>query len=253
MDSFRFRHWKSGCKFTIEQFLRKGPGVELDLRVKLNQFGIIGRKIVTGCHQFGRNMEIWNSDLLRHQDESYIEISVNVSGSHDAVVRHSDLHRPHRATKRTVTNSYGMIPPAKELTALRRTGRSFVLRVLVPCFFVFFGTTKSVDAQHCGRVAETAIWMGSQLSWEREDSQPGFDSGRIRTAGCEGPMCRSRTPVPFSEPTSLSGAIFPLPWNCTSLKFVPLTVALSGRISPFVVMSISDPFSEPLFEPPRFV
>ena len=163
-----------------------------------------------------------------------------------------ELLRPYRANKSTVTNSYGFSPPAKELTALKRSGRAFVLRFLFISFVLTFGATKSVVAQHCGRVAQTAVWMDSQLSWERENSPSAFDSGRIRTSGCEGPMCRSRTPEPFAEPASQSGAIVPLPWNCTSFKFVPVPFVLSGRILPDVISSKPGPFAEPLFEPPRF-
>lgn len=156
---------------------------------------------------------------------------------------------PLPTNKRTVTNSYGYSLPAKELTARGRFGRTFVLRSLLPLFILTIGATKSVHGQHCGRVAQTAIWMDSQLSWERESSQ--FESGRIRTSGCEGPMCRSRTPEPYAAPTSFTGAVVPLPWNSTSLRFVQAPVALSGRILPDFEFPNRDPYSEPLIEPPR--
>ncbi len=202
--------------------------------------------------QFHRFEKFQHSDLHRRRKASYIELSMESYCGLRTAVHDPDPLLAHRANNSTVTNSYGFSPPAKELTALRRTGRAFVLRFLFSSFVLTIGATKSVDAQHCGRVAQTAVWMDSRLSWERENSPSAFDSGRIRTSGCEGPMCRSRTPEPFSEPTSHSGAIVPLPWNCTSFKFVPVPFVLSGRILPDVISSKPDPFFEPLFEPPRF-
>lgn len=200
--------------------------------------------------RFDRSMEFPDSHLHLPWEAAYIELSMDANCSLFAAVRYSDLLRSHRTNKRTVTNSYGHTLPANESTTRPRFGRGFFVRTLLTSFVLTFGATKSVNAQHCGRVAQAAVWMDSQLSWEREQSQ--FESARIRTSGCEGPMCRSRTPEPFSEPTSSSGAVVPLPWNCTSLKYVQEPVPFAGRILPDFDFSKSDPFAEPLFEPPRF-
>jgi hypothetical protein len=128
---------------------------------------------------------------------------------------------------------------------------SFVLVINV--FLMAFGS--EAQAQHCGRVNYVPAWDNERLSWEsaaevlRKDRPDG--AGRIRTAACEGPLCRSRVPEPFAAPSTGGHVAAPLPWVCTA---VVLPSRGNGPNDTLILVSAvpsANPSYDPLFEPPR--
>ncbi|MBI1325068.1 hypothetical protein GC170_18035 [bacterium] len=147
---------------------------------------------------------------------------------------------------------------AKARHALARLGRSIrfaSIRVIGLLFFVSLAFPQWAQAQHCGRIAYVPSMDGDSLSWERgsaDQSPAAGESSRIRKSGCEGPLCRSQTPQPFS-PGSVAGTpTIPFPWKCTAWA-----LPASGS-DPFVRAVLTDsldfdsPCFEPIPEPPRF-
>lgn len=147
----------------------------------------------------------------------------------------------------------GYLPNRSDTGSTRARRRSVLARSLALLMLAWFAMANEsrVMAQHCGRIAEFAVQEGHRMSWESPDALGPASAGRLRGTACEGPLCRSRTPQPFSQATSVSGGAVPLPWKCTSgLVAVGADMPI-GRILPEPFRRSPNPCFDPLFEPPR--
>ena len=132
--------------------------------------------------------------------------------------------------------------------AIRRCVRSS-LWFLMAGLVLVVGPSKSAKAQHCGRIVLEAARAHAQMAWD--EPEQGDELWRIRTAACDGPLCKSSTPEPFTGLASHSGAVVPLPWKCTSALFALRLADFSARIVPDKSNTIIALYLDPLFEPPR--
>lgn len=133
---------------------------------------------------------------------------------------------------------------------------SRLMSLLVVCV-VSLGFSSVSQAQHCGRVGYMPEWNQSLMSWEGTGTVapvgPTTDAWRLKGVACEGPLCRSQSPVPFSQHESSQFPVSPMPWVCTALATnseddqTSLWVLTTREIAP------ENPLLETLFKPPRSV
>ena len=133
---------------------------------------------------------------------------------------------------------------------------SHLMSLLVVCL-VSFGFSNASQAQHCGRVGYMPEWNQSLMSWEGTGTVapvgPTSDAWRLKGVACEGPLCRSQSPVPFSQHESSQFTVSPMPWVCTALATNGdddqnlLWVLASQESTPL------NPVLDSLFKPPRSV
>jgi hypothetical protein len=140
-------------------------------------------------------------------------------------------------------------------TGLERPFARF--RVFIFALFVALTGPQLAQAQHCGRIGTVLRVEQDSLSWEREGSAGSLhgsaDSARIRTTECEGPLCRSQTPQPFSSGRGVDSASPPLPWKCTALPLVATSPNSIDQAMTEPFLFVSEPNDQPLPKPPRFV
>lgn len=121
----------------------------------------------------------------------------------------------------------------------------------------FFLGQAEVKAQHCGRVGYLPEWNQSQMVWETQDQAVSerFDSNtnRIRGTQCEGPLCRSQQPEPFSSTGTTALYWGVLPWRCNGhmLDLPDVESVFTDLAEKHDV--IANPLLDSLFKPPRFV
>jgi len=130
------------------------------------------------------------------------------------------------------------------------------MSLLVFCL-VSFGFSNVSQAQHCGRVGYMPEWNQSLMSWEGTGTVapvgPTSDAWRLKGVACEGPLCRSQSPVPFSQHESSQFPVSPMPWVCTALATNGdddqnlLWVLTTQESTPL------NPVLDSLFKPPRSV
>ena len=173
----------------------------------------------------------------------------------DRIARYPKRTSPNSRTDRRML----LAAIAEARHALARQGRAFPfarIRVFFCLGILALALPQMAQAQHCGRIAYVPSMDGDSLSWELggADQAPSVgDSSRIRKTGCEGPLCRSQTPQPFSPGSVADTPAIPFPWKCTAW-----TLSASGS-DPFVRAVLNDsldfdsPCFEPIPEPPRFV
>lgn len=133
---------------------------------------------------------------------------------------------------------------------------SRVMSLVVVCL-ISLGFSNASHAQHCGRVGYMPEWNQSLMSWEGTGTVapvgPTSDAWRLKGVACEGPLCRSQSPVPFSQNESSQFPVSPLPWVCTAFAShgdddrAGLWVLTSQDVAPL------NPVLETLFKPPRSV
>lgn len=141
--------------------------------------------------------------------------------------------------------------------ALARPGQAIPFarfRMIGLLGFLVLALPQMAQAQHCGRISYVPSMSGESLSWERGEADPAsvpVESSRIRKAGCEGPLCRSQTPQPFSPGSVADTPAIPFPWKCTALALVPKNPDPVARAVLIDSPYFESPFIEPFPEPPR--
>lgn len=145
-------------------------------------------------------------------------------------------------------NAFARIGRAVPFAQLRLVGLLGLILIAVP---------QMALGQHCGRIGYVVSTDSETLSWERADAGlgtvPAGELFRIRETGCDGPLCRSQSPVPFVPGSHANAAAAPLPWKCTALCSVARQPDPVARVDAATQRFFEIPFIEPLAEPPRSV
>lgn len=142
--------------------------------------------------------------------------------------------------------------------SMARLGRALPFarsRSLFLLGFLVWIAPQMAQAQHCGRIGYVLSLETESLSWERntetDDSALSREAARIRKTGCEGPLCRSRTPQPLTPDRGSDSISIPLPWTCTGLASASLSPNSICRVGFDPFRYLDDPIIEPLAKPPR--
>ncbi len=129
------------------------------------------------------------------------------------------------------------------------------LRLIVLLGLAILALPQFVRAQHCGRIGYVVSAESESLSWEQGDAGFGqlsaSETSRIRNTGCEGPLCRSRTPQPFAPGNHADAAAMPFPWKCTALTSLYPDLDPVAGANAYLSSFFENPFIEPSPEPPR--